>query len=125
MGLLPVIADGVDVSIPTAGLLISAYAIGVMVGAPLMTLAFSRFGKRTALILLMSILLWLLQSFDFSLHMVENEAEKRHGLTLLMQHVEAGAEIEFLPPMLQRVAVYCIEVSEFTGKHREKKGQTA
>ena len=56
---------------------------------------------------------------------VENEEEKRHGLTLLMQHVEAGAEIEFLPHMLQRVAVYCIEVSEFTGKHREKKGQTA
>lgn len=55
MGLLPVIADGVDVSIPTAGLLISAYAIGVMVGAPIMTLAFSRFGKRTALILLMVI----------------------------------------------------------------------
>lgn len=53
--------------------------------------------------------------------MVENEEEKRHGLTLLMQHVEAGAEIEFLPHMLQRVAVYCIEVSEFTGKHREKK----
>ncbi|MFK0166499.1 MFS transporter [Rhizobium sp. NPDC090279] len=55
MGLLPVIAKGVDVSIPTAGLLISAYAIGVMVGAPFMTLAFSRFGKRTALMLLMSI----------------------------------------------------------------------
>lgn len=55
MGLLPVIAQGVDVSIPTAGLLISAYAIGVMVGAPVMTLAFSRFGKRTALILLMAI----------------------------------------------------------------------
>ena len=55
MGLLPVIAKGVDVSIPTAGLLISAYAIGVMVGAPFMTLAFSRFGKRTALMLLMGI----------------------------------------------------------------------
>ena len=38
MGLLPVIAKGVDVSIPVAGMLISAYAIGVMVGAPLMTL---------------------------------------------------------------------------------------
>ena len=38
MGLLPVIAKGVDVSIPAAGMLISAYAIGVMVGAPLMTL---------------------------------------------------------------------------------------
>ncbi len=55
MGLLPVIADGVGVSIPTAGLLVSAYAIGVMIGAPIMTLAFSRFGKRTALMLLMAI----------------------------------------------------------------------
>ena len=53
MGLLPVIADGVQVSIPTAGMLISAYAIGVMVGAPVMTLLFSRFGKRAALMGLM------------------------------------------------------------------------
>lgn len=55
MGMLPVIAAGVDVSIPSAGLLVSAYAVGVMVGAPFMTLLFSRFGKRTALIALMSI----------------------------------------------------------------------
>ncbi|MEI6002875.1 MFS transporter [Paraburkholderia bengalensis] len=55
MGLLPVIAQGVHVSIPTAGMLITAYAIGVMVGAPLMTLAFSRWSRRTALIALMSI----------------------------------------------------------------------
>ena len=55
MGLLPVIAEGVNVSIPTAGLLVSAYAIGVMIGAPVMTLVFSRFGKRTALMLLMGI----------------------------------------------------------------------
>ncbi len=55
MGLLPVIADGVRVSIPTAGLLVSAYAIGVLVGAPVMTLAFARFGRRAALIMLMGI----------------------------------------------------------------------
>ena len=55
MGLLPVIAEGVGVSIPSAGMLVSAYAIGVMVGAPIMTLAFSRFGKRSALMLLMGI----------------------------------------------------------------------
>jgi DHA1 family inner membrane transport protein len=55
MGLLPVIADGVNVSIPTAGMLVSAYAIGVMVGAPVMTLLFSRFGKRAALMSLMLI----------------------------------------------------------------------
>src|SRR5690606_27946873 len=55
MGLLPVIADGVQVSIPTAGMLVSAYAVGVMVGAPIMTLLLSRFGKRSALMFLMLI----------------------------------------------------------------------
>lgn len=53
MGLLPVIADGVQVSIPSAGMLVSAYAVGVMAGAPVMTLLFSRFGKRAALMWLM------------------------------------------------------------------------
>lgn len=53
MGLLPVIAQGVHVSIPTAGMLVTAYAVGVMVGAPVMTLLFSRFGRRAALISLM------------------------------------------------------------------------
>ncbi len=48
MGLLPVIAKGVDVSIPVAGMLISAYAIGVMVGAPLMTLLLSHRARRNA-----------------------------------------------------------------------------
>lgn len=55
MGMLPVIAEGVGVSIPSAGMLVSAYAIGVMVGAPIMTLIFARFGKRTALMALMAI----------------------------------------------------------------------
>ncbi|MFM0312438.1 MFS transporter [Paraburkholderia sp. RL17-383-BIF-A] len=55
MGLLPVIANGVGVSIPAAGLLISAYALGVMLGAPLMTLAFGRLRAKRALIALMSI----------------------------------------------------------------------
>ncbi|SDC53972.1 MFS transporter [Belnapia rosea] len=55
MGLLPVIATGVGVSIPTAGLLVSAYAVGVMLGAPVMTLALGRMRRRNALILLMSI----------------------------------------------------------------------
>ena len=54
MGLLPVIAKGVDVSIPVAGMLISAYAIGVMVGAPLMLLLSHR-ARRNALIFLMGI----------------------------------------------------------------------
>ncbi|WP_296251756.1 MFS transporter [Pseudomonas sp. UBA4194] len=55
MGLLPVIATGIDVSIPTAGMLITAYALGVMIGAPIMTLALSRFPTKKALMLLMGI----------------------------------------------------------------------
>jgi len=55
MGLLPVIADGVQVSIPTAWLLISAYAIGVMVGAPLMTLLLAPWRRKAALVGLMAI----------------------------------------------------------------------
>jgi DHA1 family inner membrane transport protein len=55
MGLLPVIAKGVGVSIPTAGMLITAYAVGVMIGAPVMTLLLSSLRKRTALMSLMAI----------------------------------------------------------------------
>ena len=50
MGLLPVIAGDLGVSIPAAGLLISAYAVGVMLGAPLMTLTTGRIPRRTLLI---------------------------------------------------------------------------
>lgn len=55
MGLLPVISTGIGVSIPTAGMLITAYALGVMVGAPLMTLALSRYPMKRSLMLLMGI----------------------------------------------------------------------
>lgn len=50
MGLLPVIATDLGVSIPSAGLLISAYALGVVLGAPLMTLVTGRVPRRTLLI---------------------------------------------------------------------------
>ncbi|HSI17208.1 MAG TPA: MFS transporter [Sphingomonas sp.] len=55
MGLLPVIATDLGVSIPTAGLLVSAYALGVLIGAPLMTLTTGRVPRRTLLIALMGI----------------------------------------------------------------------
>jgi DHA1 family inner membrane transport protein len=55
MGMLLTIAQGVNVSIPTAGLLVSAYAIGVTIGAPVMTLLLARWPRRKALIALMAI----------------------------------------------------------------------
>src|SRR3546814_20583721 len=55
MGMLPDIATGLGVSIPAAGLRVSAYALGVMAGAPLMTLAPGRMKRRTLLIAVMGI----------------------------------------------------------------------
>ncbi|WP_395666722.1 MFS transporter [Methylocella sp.] len=53
MGLLPDIARGVDVETTTAGHLISAYALGVVVGAPLITAVFARVERRVMLLALM------------------------------------------------------------------------
>lgn len=55
MGMLPAIAGDLGVSIPVAGLLVSAYAFGVMLGAPLLTLTTGRVPRRTLLIGLMAI----------------------------------------------------------------------
>ncbi len=55
MGLLPVIAGDLGVSIPAAGLLISAYALGVVLGVPVMTLTTGRVPRRTLLIALAGI----------------------------------------------------------------------
>ncbi|QDD89717.1 MFS transporter [Pseudomonas oryzihabitans] len=55
MGMLPGIAADLGVSIPAAGLLVSAYALGVLIGAPLMTLTTGRIPRRHLLIGLMAI----------------------------------------------------------------------
>ncbi len=54
-GLLPPIADDMNVSIPQAGLLISAFAIGMVVGAPLLAVATLRLPRRTTLVALISV----------------------------------------------------------------------
>lgn len=54
-GLLPDISTDLGVSIPTAGLLISAYALGVAIGGPLVTVALARLGRKTALLLLVAL----------------------------------------------------------------------
>ncbi|MFC9813670.1 Cmx/CmrA family chloramphenicol efflux MFS transporter [Streptomyces virginiae] len=54
-GLLPPIADDMGVSIPQAGLLISAFAIGMVIGAPLLAVATLRLPRRTTLIALISV----------------------------------------------------------------------
>ncbi|MFT8950725.1 MAG: MFS transporter [Gluconobacter sp.] len=55
MGLLPVIAQGLQVTVPKAGGLVTAYAVGVMVGAPFITLLLARLRRKFALTLLMGL----------------------------------------------------------------------
>jgi DHA1 family inner membrane transport protein len=55
MGLLLQVAADLHVGIAAAGLLISGYALGVFVGAPLLTAATSRLPRKTALVALMLI----------------------------------------------------------------------
>jgi DHA1 family inner membrane transport protein len=54
MGLLPDIADGVDVSIPSAGHVISAYAIGVVIGSPVIAALGARLPRRALAMALMT-----------------------------------------------------------------------
>jgi DHA1 family inner membrane transport protein len=55
MGLLPDVAGDLRISIPAAGHLVSAYALGVVIGAPLLAAATARMSRRTVLIALMGL----------------------------------------------------------------------
>ena len=55
MGLLPEVARDLAVSIPSAGLLVSGYALGVAVGAPLLAVVTSKMPRKLALQLLMGV----------------------------------------------------------------------
>ncbi|HEX5811450.1 MAG TPA: MFS transporter [Pseudonocardia sp.] len=55
MGLLPQVAADLAVSVPTAGNLVTAYAVGVVVGAPLLTAAGARRSRRTLLLAFMGL----------------------------------------------------------------------
>ncbi|MEU5592365.1 MFS transporter [Streptomyces sp. NPDC020298] len=55
MGLLPDVAKDLHISIPTAGHLVSAYALGVVIGAPLLAAVTARMSRRTVLIGLMAL----------------------------------------------------------------------
>ncbi|WP_328838178.1 MFS transporter [Streptomyces europaeiscabiei] len=55
MGVLPEVAGDFGVSIPTAGFLVTGYALGVVFGAPIMTALGTRVSRRQMLMLLMGL----------------------------------------------------------------------
>src|SRR6478752_7346671 len=55
MGLLPEVAADLGVSIPAAGLLVTGYALGVVIGAPVIALATARMPRKLVLVGLASL----------------------------------------------------------------------
>jgi DHA1 family inner membrane transport protein len=53
MSLVPYMAEGLKIDVPSAGHVISAYALGVVVGAPLIAVAGAKLSRRLLLLLLM------------------------------------------------------------------------
>lgn len=54
-GILPDIAHGLDVSIPAAGLLVTAYALGMIAGGPLLTALTARFPRKPLIMALLAV----------------------------------------------------------------------
>ncbi|MGA2792727.1 MAG: MFS transporter [Roseiarcus sp.] len=57
-GLLPDISHDLGVSIPAAGQLVTAYAMGVVVGAPLLAIATSKLPRKTVLLTMLGIFIF-------------------------------------------------------------------
>ncbi len=55
VGLIPTIAADLGVSLPSAGLLVSLYALGVAIGAPVLTALTGRVPRKTLLVALMAL----------------------------------------------------------------------
>jgi DHA1 family inner membrane transport protein len=53
-GVLPKVAAGLNVTVPTAGYLVSGYALGIAVGGPLLTLATAKLSRKVLLLGLMA-----------------------------------------------------------------------
>ena len=53
VGLIPTIANDLGVSLPSAGLLVSLYALGVAIGAPVLTALTGKWNRKNLLLTLM------------------------------------------------------------------------
>ncbi|HIF6605470.1 TPA: MFS transporter [Serratia marcescens] len=70
VGLIPTIAEQIGVTVPSAGLLVTIYALGVAIGAPVLTALTSRIPRKLLLVVLMvlftlgNLLAWQSPSYE-------------------------------------------------------------
>ncbi|GLF96930.1 Cmx/CmrA family chloramphenicol efflux MFS transporter [Streptomyces yaizuensis] len=94
-GLIPDIARDLQVSVPAAGALTSAFAVGMVVGAPLMALLSRRWSRRTALLFFLTV---------FLLVHVAGALTTSYPLLLVTRVVAALANAGFLAVALSTAA---------------------
>ena len=131
VGLIPTIAADLGVSLPSAGLLVSLYALGVAVGAPVLTALTGRVPRKTLLVALMvlftlgNLIAWMAPSYG-SLIVARVLTGLAHGVffsigsiiaTSLVPKERAASAIAIMFTGLTVALVTGVPLGTFIGQH--------
>jgi predicted MFS family arabinose efflux permease len=131
VGLLPTIASDLGVDLPSAGLLVSLYALGVAVGAPLLTALTGRLPRKVLLLSLMvlftlgNLLAWKAPGYE-SLIIARIVTGLAHGVffsigstiaTSLVSKEKAASAIAIMFTGLTVALVTGVPLGTFIGQH--------
>lgn len=131
VGLIPTIAADLGVSLPSAGLLVSLYALGVAVGAPVLTALTGRVPRKTLLVALMvlftlgNVIAWMASSYG-SLIVARVLTGLAHGVffsigsiiaTSVVPKEKAASAIAIMFTGLTVALVTGVPLGTFIGQH--------
>ncbi|MBP1035552.1 MFS transporter [Serratia fonticola] len=131
VGLIPTIAEQLNVTVPSAGLLVTLYAIGVAIGAPVLTALTGRVPRKMLLVGLMvlftlgNLLAWQSPSYE-SLVVARLLTGLAHGVffsvgstiaTSLVAKEKAAMAIAIMFGGLTVALVTCVPLGTFIGQH--------
>lgn len=131
VGLIPTIAADLGVSLPSAGLLVSLYALGVAVGAPVLTALTGRVPRKTLLVALMllftvgNLIAWMAPSYG-SLIVARVLTGLAHGVffsigsiiaTSVVPKEKAASAIAIMFTGLTVALVTGVPLGTFIGQH--------
>jgi len=131
VGLIPTIAADLGVSLPSAGLLVSLYALGVAVGAPVLTALTGRVPRKTLLVALMvlftlgNVIAWMAPSYG-SLIVARVLTGLAHGVffsigsiiaTSVVPKEKAASAIAIMFTGLTVALVTGVPLGTFIGQH--------
>lgn len=131
VGLIPTIASSLNVSLPSAGLLVSLYALGVAIGAPVLTALTGRIPRKQLLLGLMALftlgnlLAWMAPSYE-ALMAARVLTGLAHGVffaigstiaTSLVSREKAASAIALMFTGLTVALVTGVPLGTFIGQH--------